>query len=219
VIVKRVRFQDVRIPRTLHEQATLPLSLDVKQETLGVPVVTYGETEDFPAFYSPSSGFRSPWRVHDPAAAANILFTQWGLGMTHGVLFGVPIPESHAAVGKELQEAVEQAIQESQENGIDKQGKRVTPWLLERVRQLTAGKSLASNIALIENTARKGAQIAVAYSELLKQHEPKHVTTGAVPITLPPSETPAKLVVLLWSTLYLPGNCCSPSGWCWPEYG
>jgi len=116
--------------------------------------------------------------------------------MTHGVLFGVPIPESHAAVGKELQEAVEQAIQESQENGIDKQGKRVTPWLLERVRQLTAGKSLASNIALIENTARKGAQIAVAYSELLKQHEPKHVTTGAVSITLPPSETPAKLVVV-----------------------
>ena len=65
--------------------------------------------------------------------------------MTHGVLFGVPIPESHAAIGEELQEAVERAIQESQENGMDKQGKRVTPWLLERVRQLTAGKSLASS--------------------------------------------------------------------------
>jgi pseudouridine-5'-phosphate glycosidase/pseudouridine kinase len=121
--------------------------------------------------------------------------TQWGLGMTHGVLFGVPIPESYSAVGNELQEAVEQAIQESQENGMDKQGKQVTPWLLERVRQLTAGKSLASSkcisdsfssitncrpcadIALIENTALKGAQIAVAYSELIKQHEPKHVTT------------------------------------------
>jgi len=71
--------------------------------------------------------------------------TQWGLGMTHGVLFGVPIPESYAAVGKELQEAVEQAIRESQENGMDKQGKQVTPWLLERVRQLTSGKSLASS--------------------------------------------------------------------------
>jgi pseudouridine-5'-phosphate glycosidase/pseudouridine kinase len=154
------------------------------QETLGVPVVTYGETQDFPAFYSPSSGFKvgvlfrlscfhgalrlpvfqSPWRVNDPATAANILcmwymilsvvsclrtfppeVTQWGLGMTHGVLFGVPIPESYTAVGKELQEAVEQAIQESQENGMDKQGKQVTPWLLERVRQLTAGKSLASS--------------------------------------------------------------------------
>ena len=119
--------------------------------------------------------------------------TQWGLGMTHGVLFGVPIPESYTAIGKELQEAVEQAIRESQENGMDKQGKQVTPWLLERVRQLTAGKSLASSkcvsdsfsnitngrlcadIALIENTALKGAQIAVAYSELIKQHE--HGTT------------------------------------------
>ncbi|KAH9165827.1 Indigoidine synthase A like protein-domain-containing protein [Lactarius sanguifluus] len=50
-------------------------------ETLGVPVVTYGETQDFPAFYSPSSGFKSPWRVNDPATAANVLYTQWGLGM------------------------------------------------------------------------------------------------------------------------------------------
>ncbi len=65
--------------------------------------------------------------------------------MTNGVLFGVPIPESYAAVGKQLQEAVEQAVQESQEKGIDKRGKEVTPWLLERVRELTSGKSLASS--------------------------------------------------------------------------
>ena len=71
--------------------------------------------------------------------------TQWGLGMTNGVLFGVPIPASYAAVGKELQEAVERAVEESQENGIDRRGKEVTPWLLERVRELTSGKSLASS--------------------------------------------------------------------------
>lgn len=65
--------------------------------------------------------------------------------MTNGVLFGAPIPESYTAVGKELQEAVEQAVQESQENGIDRRGKEVTPWLLERVRKLTSGKSLASS--------------------------------------------------------------------------
>ena len=70
---------------------------------------------------------------------------QWGLGLTSGVLFGVPIPASYAAVGKELQEAVEQAVKESQENGIDRRGKEVTPWLLERVRELTSGKSLASS--------------------------------------------------------------------------
>jgi pseudouridine-5'-phosphate glycosidase/pseudouridine kinase len=118
--------------------------------------------------------------------------------MTNGVLFGAPIPESYAAVGKELQEAVERAVQESQENGMDKRGKEVTPWLLERVRELTSGKSLASSectlsmscrsdfmngfpwidIALIENTAIKGAQIAVAYAELIEQQgaRPEHMT-------------------------------------------
>jgi pseudouridine-5'-phosphate glycosidase/pseudouridine kinase len=65
--------------------------------------------------------------------------------MTNGVLFGAPIPESYTAIGKEIQEAVEQAVQESQENGIDKKGKEVTPWLLDRVRELTSGKSLASS--------------------------------------------------------------------------
>ncbi len=69
--------------------------------------------------------------------------------MTHGVLFGAPIPESYAAVGKELQEAVEQAVQESQVKGIDKRGKEVTPWLLERVRELTSGKSLASSESIL----------------------------------------------------------------------
>ena len=71
--------------------------------------------------------------------------TQWGLGMTNGVLFGVPIPESYAAVGTQLQDAVERAVQESQANGMDKRGKEVTPWLLNRVKELTLGKSLASS--------------------------------------------------------------------------
>ncbi|KAF8482161.1 indigoidine synthase A-like protein [Russula ochroleuca] len=167
-------------------------------ETLGVPVVTYGETQDFPAFYSPSSGFKSPWRVNDPASAANILFTQWGLGMTNGVLFGAPIPASYASVGKELQEAVERAVQESQENGIDKRGKEVTPWLLERVRELTSGKSVASNIALIENTALKGAEIAVAYAELIKQQgtETRPRASGDIPAAVQHNNSTAKLVVI-----------------------
>jgi len=65
--------------------------------------------------------------------------------MPNGVLFGAPIPESYAGVGEELQEAVERAVQEAQENGIDKRGKEVTPWLLDRVRVLTSEKSLASS--------------------------------------------------------------------------
>lgn len=65
--------------------------------------------------------------------------------MTNGVLFGAPIPESYTAVGKELQEAVERAVRESQENGMSRRGKEVTPWLLGRVGELTLGKSLASS--------------------------------------------------------------------------
>ena len=65
--------------------------------------------------------------------------------MKNGVLFGVPIPEQYQAIGEKLQEAVEQAVRESEENGVSKLGKEVTPWLLKRVGELTAGKSLASS--------------------------------------------------------------------------
>jgi pseudouridylate synthase / pseudouridine kinase len=74
--------------------------------------------------------------------------------MTNGVLFGAPIPVSYTAVGKELQEAVEQAVRESQDNGIDRRGKEVTPWLLERVRELTSGKSLASSECISRRSLR-----------------------------------------------------------------
>ncbi|RDX55774.1 indigoidine synthase A-like protein [Lentinus brumalis] len=138
-------------------------------ETLGVPVVSYGPTDDFPAFYSRRSGFKSPWRIDDPVSAAKILHTHRQLGMSNGALFAVPIPERYETVGEELQRAVEQAVQESQENGISRRGKEATPWLLKRVGELTAGKSLASNIALIENTATVGGQIAVAYAQLASE--------------------------------------------------
>ena len=65
--------------------------------------------------------------------------------MKNGVLFGVPIPEQYQAIGEKLQQAVEQAVRESEENGVSKLGKEVTPWLLKRVGELTAGKSLASS--------------------------------------------------------------------------
>ncbi|KAI0788479.1 indigoidine synthase A-like protein [Abortiporus biennis] len=135
-------------------------------ETLGVPVVSYGETDDFPAFYSRQSGFRSPWRVDNPVDAAQILHSQHQLKMSNGVLFGVPIPEQYEAIGQELQRAVETAVHEADENGVSKLGKLVTPWLLKRVGELTKGKSLASNVALIENTAMVGGKIAAEYAKL-----------------------------------------------------
>ncbi|KAI0961648.1 hypothetical protein AcV7_000695 [Taiwanofungus camphoratus] len=140
-------------------------------ETLGVPVLSYAETDDFPAFYSRCSGFKSPWRVDDPTAAARILYAQEKLGMANGVLFGVPIPEQYEAIGGELQTSIEQALQEAEDSGVSRRGKEVTPWLLKRVGELTGGKSLASNVALIENTALVGGQIAVAYAELTREYQ------------------------------------------------
>lgn len=148
-------------------------------ETLGVPVISYGPTEDFPAFYSRHSGFKSPWRVEDPISAAKVLYHQSQLGMTNGALFGVPIPERYQEVGEELQRHVEQAVKEAEENGVSRRGKEATPWLLRRVGELTAGRSLTSNVALIENTALVGGQIAVAYADL--QHDRSEITRIALP--------------------------------------
>ncbi|KAJ7293531.1 Indigoidine synthase A like protein-domain-containing protein [Mycena rebaudengoi] len=125
-------------------------------ETLGVPVVTYGKTTDFPAFFSPRSGFQTAWNINDPATAARMLYSQWQLGMKNGALIAVPIPEEFAESGELIQQAVTQAVQES-----------VTPWLLKRVSELTNNRSLDSNIALLKNTALTGGQIAFQYSQLL----------------------------------------------------
>ncbi|KIJ21800.1 hypothetical protein PAXINDRAFT_105303 [Paxillus involutus ATCC 200175] len=139
-------------------------------ETLGVPVVSYAESNDFPAFFTRRSGFKSPWNVDDPQTAARILYTQKQLGMSNGALFAVPIPESYEAIGAVLQEAVETAVRESEEAGVSKLGKEVTPWLLKRVGELTCGKSLESNIALVQNTALVGGRIAAEYAKIANEN-------------------------------------------------
>ena len=82
--------------------------------------------------------------------------TQWQLGMQNGVLIAVPIPEEYEAVGEKIQLSVNQAVLESEQNGINKSGRDSTPWLLNRIAELTKGESLASNIALLKNTALIG---------------------------------------------------------------
>ncbi|KAG5638659.1 hypothetical protein H0H81_011211 [Sphagnurus paluster] len=127
-------------------------------ETLGVPVFTYGPSREFPAFFSRHSGFNAPWGVNDPVTAANIIHTQWQLGMNNGALIAVPIPPEFEEVGMSIQKAVDQAVAESEDNGVSKKGKQATPWLLNRVAELTQGTSLVSNIALLENSALIGKQ-------------------------------------------------------------
>ena len=82
--------------------------------------------------------------------------TQWQLGMQNGVLIAVPIPEEYEAVGETIQLSVYQAVLESEQNGVNKSGRDATPWLLNRIAELTNGESIASNVALLKNTALIG---------------------------------------------------------------
>ncbi|WWD08798.1 hypothetical protein V865_006911 [Kwoniella europaea PYCC6329] len=150
----------------------IPRTLEVL-ETQGVCVASYGDEQDFPAFYTPSSGCQSPWRVGDADAAARLIYTQLSLPTKLSTLLGVPIPSQHAEAGAEVQKSVEQAVRESVELGIDKRGKEVTPWLLKRVGELTGGKALGLNVNLIENNARIGAEVAVKLSEMYRLESEK----------------------------------------------
>ncbi|XP_023257205.1 pseudouridine-metabolizing bifunctional protein C1861.05-like isoform X2 [Seriola lalandi dorsalis] len=138
-------------------------------ETHGVCVVTYGKSKHFPAFFSPRSGFTSPYQVSNPAEAAKLIASTLSLGHQSGVLLAVPIPEEHAAAGKQIEEAIQAAVTEASAKGIT--GRDVTPFILQRVNELTKGKSLQANIALIHNNARVGSQIACALSKEMNERK------------------------------------------------
>jgi pseudouridine-5'-phosphate glycosidase len=135
----------------------LPKTLEVL-ETKGVPVIGYG-TDDFPAFWTRSSGLRADHRIDTPEAVAELLETQFSLGMG-GVLIGNPIPEADAMDPAFIGAMIERALADAEAAGI--QGKETTPYLLKRIFELTEGKSLVSNIALVKNNAAVAARIAVA---------------------------------------------------------
>lgn len=138
----------------------LPKTLEVL-ETKGVPVIGYG-TDDFPAFWTRSSGLRADIRLDTPQQVAELLDAQFGLGMA-GVLIGNPIPVADAMEPDYIAEMIERALADAAAQGIA--GKATTPFLLKRIFELTEGKSLVSNIALVENNARVAAGIAVALAE------------------------------------------------------
>jgi pseudouridine-5'-phosphate glycosidase len=133
-------------------------------ETHGVPVVGYG-TDEFPAFYSRESGLKLEARVDTPAQAATLLKTMWDLDFTGGALVCVPCPPDAARPASEMEAAIAQALRDAAAEGV--RGKAVTPFLLRRVNDLTAGHSLAANLALLENNARVAGEIAVALSHVL----------------------------------------------------
>ncbi|KAI8453227.1 Indigoidine synthase A like protein-domain-containing protein [Phakopsora pachyrhizi] len=140
-------------------------------ETAGVPVVSLGDTKDFPAFYSSKSGYQAPFNARSVGECAEIIYQSDILKLQSGILVGVPIPDANSQDCKQIQDAVDRAIVESEELAINKQGKLVTPWLLNRVKELSSGTSVKANIALIKNNVEKAAQISACYSELTQEAE------------------------------------------------
>ncbi len=136
----------------------LPATLEML-ETWGVPVIGY-QTDDFPAFYSRSSGLPVSARAESPAEVAEIARFHWGLGLESAILVTVPPPQASALPADELETAIQQALREAEAQKI--RGQASTPFLLARVSELTGQASLRANLDLLLNNARVAAQIAVA---------------------------------------------------------
>ncbi|MFA6302676.1 MAG: pseudouridine-5'-phosphate glycosidase [Legionella sp.] len=137
----------------------LPKTLEVL-ETQGVAVVGYG-TDEFPAFYSRSSGIPILHRLDSAEEVAELMFFQKQLNMTNGIVIANPIPIEAELSDDEITPFIQQAHQEAKKI----KGQELTPFLLKRIGELTAGRSIQANIELIKNNAQLGARIALAYSE------------------------------------------------------
>ncbi|MGX9355308.1 pseudouridine-5'-phosphate glycosidase [Roseobacteraceae bacterium S113] len=135
----------------------LPKTLEVL-ETFGVPVIAYGQ-DAFPAFWSSDAGIAAPLRMDSPASIAEAHAMRRALGLSGGQLVANPIPGDAEIARAEIMPIVERALGDAETHGI--RGKSVTPYLLQRIFELTEGRSLTANIALVLNNARLGAQIAV----------------------------------------------------------
>jgi pseudouridine-5'-phosphate glycosidase len=134
----------------------LPRTLEVL-ETEGVPVVGVG-TDEFPAFFSRESGLAVPHRVDSAAELAAVVRAHRDLGLPGGILVANPIPAADAVPAAEIGALVERALSDADREGVS--GKDVTPYLLGRIVELTGGRSLVANIALIKNNAAFAATLA-----------------------------------------------------------
>ena len=144
-------------------KAILDLGLTLEYlETKGVPVIGY-KTSELPAFYSSESGFDVDYKIDSAQEIAEILKTKWDLSLDGGVLVTNPIPVAFELETGVMNDAINQAIIEADNNKIS--GKKITPYLLSKVNEITQGKSLEANIKLIQNNADLAAKIAFHYSK------------------------------------------------------
>jgi pseudouridylate synthase len=131
-------------------------------ETHGVPVLSC-EQDNFAAFYTRDSGYRADFRLDDAADQARFIRTKWDLGLAGGIVLSTPVPEAAAMARGEIDAVTQQALAEAKEQGIT--GKAVTPFVLARIKSLTGGRSLATNIALVKHNAEVGARLALALAQ------------------------------------------------------
>ena len=147
---------------TAGAKAILDLALTLETlETLGVPVIGLGTTE-FPAFYSRQSGHAVPMSCRSPAEVAGVMHAKWQMGLKGGVVVANPIPAEAEIPAAEIAPVIEAAVAKAEAQGVA--GKELTPFLLAEIAGVTAGRSLAANIALVKHNARIAAEIAVAYA-------------------------------------------------------
>ncbi len=147
---------------TAGAKAILDLALTLETlETLGVPVVGYG-TDDFPAFYSRQSGYAVPMRCDTPQDVAKLMKAKWSTGLKGGIVVANPIPKSSEIIASEIAPVIEKAVAEAARQNIS--GKNVTPFLLAKLAEVTGGRSLKANLALVKHNVAVGAEIAKAYA-------------------------------------------------------
>jgi len=132
-------------------------------ETKGVPVYGYG-TDELPAFYTRKSGFKVDYRIDEPKEMAKVLKMKWNLGLKGGALIVNPIPEAYSMNEEFITKVIDDAISEAKTKGI--KGKETTPFLLAKIKEITGGDSLESNIQLVYNNAKVAALVAVEYMSL-----------------------------------------------------
>ena len=132
-------------------------------ETHGVPVVSVGQ-KAFPAFFTRDSGFSADFQFDTALEQAAFINTKWELGLKGAVVIANPVPESFAMPKDEIERITGQALAEAGAAGIA--GKAVTPYLLSRIKELTEGRSLMTNIALVKHNAQIGAELAIAMRDL-----------------------------------------------------
>ncbi len=136
----------------------LPATLEYL-ETMSVPVLGYG-TDEFPAFYSRESGLDVSVNLASPQEIVDFAKEHWAAGLQSAVLVANPVPIADAIPRSEMEPWIKQANKEAHEQGVH--GKELTPFLLQRISELTAGKSMSTNLSLLLNNAKLAAQIAVA---------------------------------------------------------